>query len=310
VTTERIPLNTFAIGFGLAGLAEVWSVASASLDLSVVAAQVVWAIAAVAWVWLLVAHIVRGVRSGDSLAGQLRHPAQGPIAALVPTTAMLFAGDLLTFSRPAGVILFLIATAVAAVFAGWLVASWLQGGLALESIHGGYLLPTAAASLVGADVAAHAELPALGWALFGVGIFFWVVMTTLIVIRLAFRPSLPDPLVPTMAILVAPPAVGGIAWFALNGLTDEPVAAMIAGLVVLLGLVQLALVPKYRRLRFSLGFWSFTFPAAAVFADAMLWLRITGIPGWQGITIALLTVSTLLVAAIGARSLIEASPSR
>ena len=45
------------------------------------------------------------------------------------------------------------------------------------------------------------------WACFGVGVFFWGVMTGLLLIRLSFRPALPDPLVPTMAILVAPPAV-------------------------------------------------------------------------------------------------------
>jgi tellurite resistance protein len=308
MTTTRIPLNTFAIGFGLAGLAEVWTASSTSLGVTPFAAQIVWAIAAAAWLWLLVAHIVRGAHSADSLVGQLRHPAQGPIAALVPTTAMLLAGDLLTFSRAAGVILFLMATAVAALFAGWLVASWLQGGFELESIHGGYLLPTVAASLVGSGVAAEAGLPLLGWALFGVGVFFWIVMTTLVVIRLAFRPPLPDPLVPTMAILVAPPAVGGIAWFALTGLNDGPVAAMIAGLVVLLVLVQLALLPIYRRLHFSLGFWSFTFPAAAVLTDAILWLRVTEVPGWKGITIGLLALATLLVAGVAARSLTALAP--
>ena len=304
----RIPLNTFAIGFGLAGLAEAWDVAGSSLGLPPFIAQLLWAVAAIAWLWLLVAHLVRGARSGDRLSDQLRHPAQGPIAALVPITAMLLAGDLLTLAPLAGLVLFLVGTVSAAVFAAWLIGSWLQGGLALEAVHGGYLLPTVAAGLVGATVAADAHLELLGWALFGVGIFFWAIMTTLLIIRLAFRPSLPDPLVPTMAILVAPPGVAGIAWFSLTGLQASAIGAMIAGLGVLLLLVQFALLPKYRRLGFSLGFWSFTFPTAAIVTDALLWLRITAPAGWQAITIVLLVIVTALVVAIAARSLRDVFP--
>jgi tellurite resistance protein len=307
--TPRIPLNTFAIGFGLAGLAEVWDAAGTSLGFPSAVAQAFWIIATVAWVWLLVAHIVRGARSQDRLSAQLRHPGQGPIAALLPITGMLIAGDLLTLAKPVGVTLFLVATVVAAVFAAWLIGTWLQGGLALESVHGGYLLPTVAAGFVGADVAARSGLVTLGWALFGVGAFFWVVMTLLVMVRLAFRPSLPDPLVPTMAILVAPPAVGGLAWFALNGLRADPVADMIAGLGVILVLVQVALIPKYRRIGFSLGFWSFTFPTAAVVTDAILWLRLSGNAASQITTAVLLTVLTAMIVTIAIRSLILVAPS-
>ncbi|HEY1532190.1 MAG TPA: transporter [Galbitalea sp.] len=308
--TARIPLNTFAIGFGLAGLAEVWDTAGTSLGFPREIGQSFWLAAAIAWVWLIVAHVVRGSRSGDSLAAQLRHPAQGPIASLVPTTAMLLASELLTVSRPAGLALFLVSVTASALFAGWLIGTWLQGGLLLDSIHGGYLLPTVAAGLVGADVAGQAGLTTLGWALFGVGAFFWLVMTVLVVLRLALRPSLPDPLVPTVMILVAPPAVGGIALFSLGGLAVSIGAAMLLGLTVLLVLVQLAFLPRYRRLTFSLGFWSFTFAIAAVLTDGILWLRLTAVAGWQIFTIILALASTALVVAIAIRSLLLVLPVR
>ena len=304
----RIPLNTFAIGFGLAGLAEAWDVGGVALNLPPVVAQLLWAVAAIAWLWLLVAHLVRGARSSASLVGQLRHPAQGPIAALVPITGMLLAGELFTLLPPAGIALLLLSDVVAGLFAAWLIGTWLQGGLQLEAVHGGYLLPTVAGGLVGADVAAKAGLSSLGWALFGVGVFFWIIMTLLVVLRLAFRPSLPDPLVPTMAILVAPPAVGGLAWFALAGIHADPVATMIAGLGVLFVLIQFALLPKYRRLRFSLGFWSFTFPTAAVVTDAILWAGMAGDPWSRIVPVVLLVALTALVGAIGVRSVLSVFP--
>ena len=309
-TTSRIPLNTFAIGFGLAGFAEAWDAAGVSLRLTPIVGQAFWLGATVAWLWLLVAHTIRGARSDEPLAAQLHNPAQGPIASLAPITGMLISGELLSVAPTVGLVLFVVTLMVAALFAAWLIAKWLQGGLALESVHGGYLLPTVAAGFIGSAVAAKAGLPLLGWGLFGVGGFFWVAMTLLLIIRLAFRPSLPDPLVPTMAILAAPPAVAGLAWFTLSGLHANVVSAMIAGLGVLFFLIQLALLPKYLKLDFSLGFWSFTFPAAAVVTDTFLWLRLMPTPVEEWGTAVLLGALTILIGSIGIRSLLAVFPQR
>lgn len=304
--TSRIPLNTLAVPFGLAGFAETWSYAAPVLRLSPVVPQVFWAVAATAWLWLLGAHVVRGVRvrGHDRLVDQLRHPAQGPLAALVPATAMLLGVDLWRFAPAAGTVLVLVALAVAAGFAAWLLSTWFEGRLALESVHGGYLLPTVAAALVGA-VATH-EVGAgwLSWPCLGVGVFFWVVMTGLLLIRLAFRPALPGPLVPTMAILVAPPAVATVALAALTGDVRSLPTQAVAGLGCLMVLVQLALLPRYVRLGFSLGFWSFVFPAAAVATAAVEWFRAAGAGAgtWAG-TAVVLGLLSVLVAVVGTRSI-------
>ncbi|MCS6560550.1 MULTISPECIES: transporter [Curtobacterium] len=302
-TTSRIPLNTLAVPFGLAGFAETWSYAAPVLHLPTVVPQVFWAIAAIAWVWLLGAHAVRGARVRERLVDQLRHPSQGPIAALVPATAMLLGVDLARFVPVAGQVVVLAAVATAAGFAAWLLSTWFEGRLALESVHGGYLLPTVAAALV-ASVATHeVGVGWLSWPALGVGVFFWGVMTGLLLIRLAFRPALPGPLVPTMAILVAPPAVATLSVFALtDGAVTLPVQA-IAGLGVLMVLVQLALLPRYVRLAFSLGFWSFVFPAAAVATAAVEWFRALALPSAWIPTAALLALLSVLVAVVGARSI-------
>ncbi|GAA1528313.1 hypothetical protein [Kribbella lupini] len=300
---ERLPLSTFAIGFGLAGLAEVWTNASPALGLPRVVPQAFWAVAAVAWCWLIVAHAVRGARSEVPLAQQLHHPAQGSLASLAPVTAMLLAGDLSTYSLGAGRVMFLLALLVSTVFAAWRLASWFEGRLEFESMHPGYLLPTVAPGLVGASVAAGVGFHGLAWALFGVGTFFTVIMTAILVLRLAFHAALADPLLPTTAILLAPPAVAGIAWFALNGGVVDPVAEATAGVGVLLLLVQVVMVPRYRRLRFSLGFWSFTFPFAAAVAWTEEWLELEQTPGWQVTTGILAVLMTAFIAAIAVQSL-------
>ncbi len=299
--TTRIPLNTLAIAFGLAGLADAWNAGSLALDLPSGVGDVFWGIAAIAWLWLLVAHARRGSRAVGTLASQLRHPLQGPVAALAPVVGMLLGADLYRFFPLAGQILVIVFMAVTALFAGWLVSIWLGGSLDLESLHGGYLLPTVAGGFIAATAAAEVGLATLAVGAFAVGTFFWVVMFTLITARLMFRPALPAPLAPTLAILVAPPAVAGTAWF-LIAPTPGPVDYALAGMTVLMLVVQVALVPRYRKLPFTLGFWSFTFPFAAVAGYAIGWLNLLRPVGWHILVVAVLVAVTALVGAIAVRS--------
>jgi len=69
VSTEkkavRLPLNTFAIGLGIAGIAEAWTAAEPVLEFPRYVGAAVWVVAAIAWVWLIAAHLARGRKSDE-----------------------------------------------------------------------------------------------------------------------------------------------------------------------------------------------------------------------------------------------------
>lgn len=301
--SSRIPLNTFAIPFGLLGLARSWSTAVLALQWPAWIAEVFWVIAAVALLSLLIGHGLRGRHAQERLVEQLRHPAQAPVAAIVPVGVMLIGAHLHPYSIIASQILVYAAIVASLVFAGWLIAGWITQGLVFDAIHGGYLLPTVAAGFIAAEAAAAVGNTALAVAGFGVGLVFWVVIFTLLLARVAFRPTLPDPLMPTLAILAAPPAVGGLAWFSINGNRADAVGEALLGITVLMMVLQIALLPTYRRLAFSLGFWSFTFPFAAVSTQLMVWSSISRFVGWQAVIIVSLASISILIAGIAIKSL-------
>lgn len=305
----RIPMNTFGIAFGLAGLADTWSLATGTLGAPAAVAVTLWVLTTVAWVWLVVAHAVRGRRSAERLVDQLRNPAQGPIAALVPIVGMLIGAEVYEFLPALGVGLMVAFIVVAALFAGWLLAQWSRGLLHIEDVHGGYFLPTVAGGFIAATSAGTIGLHGLGLGAFAVSVFFWVVVGALILTRTTLKGQLPAPLVPTLAIYIAPPAVGGIAWFSLNGGHADPVAYSLAGLTVVLALMQIGLIPAYRQLTFSTGFWSFTFPFAAVARQAIDWLDIERPALWQLWAWLVVAAITVFIAAIGIRWLFSTRPA-
>jgi tellurite resistance protein len=300
----RVPLNTLAIPLGLAGLAQVWTVGTTALGLPSGLGQAFWLTAAISWVWTLAVHVHRGTRSDHSLSHQLMHFAQGPLAALLPIAAMLIGAGLYRTVPLAGTVLTLISMAAAAAFAAWILSFWMRGEMPLESVHGGYFLPISAAGLVGALTAAETGLDWLAVGSFAIGIFFWLVISVFFFLRLALRPAMPAPLIPTLAIMIAPPAVAAAAWFRISGGQPNHLFEGLSAMTAFMVLIQIMLLPRYRALPFSLGFWSFTFPVASVAALGITWLHQLQPFAWQAITVAVLAAVTALVLAIATKSIL------
>ncbi|GAA3632587.1 hypothetical protein GCM10022200_14400 [Microbacterium awajiense] len=306
---ERIPLNTLAIPFGTAGLAEVWTAVADALDWSRAVVAVAWGAAAVVWAAMIVAHVRRGIVTGLPLAAQLRHPVQGPIAVLaLVVPVLLSAAALRVWPDPArgAVAVTVVATLL---FSAWFIGRLIAGGVPADAVHGGYFLPTVAAGYICAYGLAQAGWRGIAIGCVAFATLAWVATLAVVVARLAVRPPLPDVLVPTLAIIVAPPAVGGLAWFAVTDGRIDDLQWALAGVFAVMVAVQVALVPLYRRTAFTLGFWSFTFPYAAAVTYAIVWLSAAAeAPGAAGAASAVLAVVlaaaiTLFVVAIAVRSL-------
>ena len=187
---------------------------------------------------------------------------------------------------------------------GWFTGQWIYQPLDLDRFHPGYFLPTVAGGLVAAAGAGAVGQRRLAEVMFGMGVVCWIVLGSIILGRLLFRPLLPPALVPTLAIEVAPAAVASLAWFEIHGGTIDRVAAFLAGYGLLMVLAQLRLLPAYLRLRFMLGTWAFTFSWAAVDTAGIIWLERTRPVGYRVWQYVLVAAISLLIGGIAARTLV------
>ncbi|ROS74074.1 tellurite resistance protein [Curtobacterium sp. PhB130] len=148
---------------------------------------------------------------------------------------------------------------------------------------------------------------------FAVGILFWLLIGAMLIARLATGPAIAPALLPTLAILSAPPAVAGNAFWVITGGAPSVVHTVLAGTMVALLLPHLFLVRRYVATGFAIGFWAMTFTAAAS-ATYGVRLLATGDLGLLGNVAAwtVVGVATALVGTIAIRSLglIRAAHSR
>jgi tellurite resistance protein len=112
-------------------------------------------------------------------------------------------------------------------------------------------------------------------------------------LRLFTQPALPTPLIPKMAIELAPPVVAGSTWFTINGNQPDAIAFLLAGYGLLMVMVQIRLVPAYRRVPFGPGSWAYAFSYAAAVTVTIRWLAAAQVDQQVAAIYVLLAVTTL-----------------
>jgi tellurite resistance protein len=296
-----VPPNFLAIPFGLAGLGVVWRTMADGYGAPNAVANVLLVMATVTLIEVVVAQLARGPRQ---IAADLRDSALSPFVALAFIVPIVIAGGVVSVAPSLAKSVFIGALIPAALMGGWLTGQWIAGDLDINKAHPGYFLPTVAGGFLSAQVAPHVGLHSLGMLCFGVGVGCWLLLGSVILNRLLFTSLPPAALMPTLAIEVAPPAVAGNAYFALHGLRADTASYALAGYAVLMVLVQVRLLPLYLRLRFTPGFWAFTFSWSAVALLALHWLALAHPADQRALAWLVCSAVTVLVAGIAVRTVV------
>jgi len=91
----------------------------------------------------------------------------------------------------------------------------------------------------------------------------WLVLLTLVMNRLMFHDPLPGRMVPTLMILIAPPAVAFTAWLRISGEVG-PFGHFLLSVAYVFALLVVTQAPKFRTMPFALSWWALSFPIAAL----------------------------------------------
>jgi len=165
-------------------------------------------------------------------------------------------------------------------------------------IVGNILVPIAGAPLGFMEVS---------WFYFSIGLMMWISLLAVLLNRFFFHPMIPSKLLPTLFILIAPPAVGFLAWLKLHNGQMDDVARIFYYFGLFITLLMLAQARYFVKLQFALPWWAYTFPMAAITISSMVMLEKVGGSFFAWLAPALLVFLLLLVSLISVRTLMAMS---
>src|SRR5690625_2734047 len=211
--------------------------------------------------WFLFNLVVFGFRSiqfPKEVKHRFSHPIQMNFFAAISISFLLMAVLFLPYSTTAAFILWIIG----AVMQFSLTIIFLHNIIWSDSFAFMHFTPLSFLPIVGNLVVpiAGSELAPiqLNWFFFGFGITFSIIYLTFMFNRLFFRKQLPGKMLPTIFIIMAPPAVAFVAYINITNSLDL-FANILYGVALFFGFLLLMQLPKIFSQQFAVPFWAMLF---------------------------------------------------
>ncbi len=300
-TTERqsrlkfFPVSFFAMVMGLSGLTLAWHKGQHALGLSFPVGHALAAFTLAIFIVLGIIYLMKFVRYPQAVIGELNHPVMMAFFPAISISLLLLSICMLPLHETFALVLWSVGVAAHLVLTLHVVRSWVHH----DKFQLGHLNPAWFIPAVGNVIAPIAGVELgyveISWFFFSVGISFWVILMAIVFNRMLFHDPLPAMLLPTLFILIAPPAVGFISYLKLNGGQLDAFAHILYYLALFFAMLMAIDVPRFARLPFFLSWWAYSFPMAAMTIATFVMAVKTGAPFFASLAIVLLVLLTLLI---------------
>jgi len=299
---ERFPISVFSVVMGLGGFALALRAADDHLGLpSAGMGLAVTVVTSVLFLALLGLYGLKGARYPSAVAAEWAHPAKISFFPTLSISLILLSAAWLPHAPGLARALIVAGSSLQLVLTVAVLSAWLyQTTFEVQHSNPAWFIPLVGNVLV--PIAGVSQLSAeTSWFFFSVGMVFWLLLFAILLNRLIFHSPLPEKLVPTFFIFIAPPAVGFIAYLGLTGGLD-PFARVLYYTALFLTLLLLVQLPRFSRVVFGLSWWAYSFPLAAVTVASALMHAHTGLPLFRLVALGLLALLTVLVAVLVVRT--------
>lgn len=271
---QALPLPLLASVMGIAGLGLAWRKLESLHGWPMLASQLLGWLGLVMLLVFLLAYAGKYRRNPQAVRNELGHPLRINFLPALSISLVLLGALLQAEWALAGALLWQLGAALQLFFSIVIINRWFGGEQPVVAINPAWFIPP-----VGLIVVPLAAVPAgwqeVAWLFFAAGLVFWLILCAIVLQRLITGPALEPSLMPTLAILLAPPAVGSVSALLLAG---EPsvLVRLLYGSSVLIALLLLARAPSFTRLPFYPSWWAWSFPSAAFVAATLHYMEALG----------------------------------
>ncbi len=300
---RNLPVNLFASVMGIAGLSLAWRQASQQFGATPLIAETIGILALAVFAALGAGYLAKVARHPDAVLNEYRHPVAGNFFGTITIAILLLSAVVAPYHQGVAQTLWTVGSVLTIALCFAIASRLLRGKIDAAHAVPPWFIPGVATL----DIAVTGGAMPMPWAhelnLFAlaVGTMIALLFFTMIMARMIHHDPLPAAMVPSMLILMAPFAVGFLAYTSFTQRVDA-----FAGLLFYFGLfIFLALAPKvFRRgVPFATGWWAISFPLAALASAALKYATFAPVWPIQAIAVILLGLLSVAIAVLSFKTL-------
>ncbi len=291
---ENFPITFLPSVMGLAGLAIVFLKFQHEFGVSAPIGQGVLFLVSAWFVFLIGVQVLRLLRYPEAFANDFNHPIRSNFFPAISISLLLFSiGFLEIGNTEISRILWYIATPLHLVLLLKILHNWFHKSYKIDSFNPAWFIPVVGPLLVPIAGVSFAS-PEISWLFFATGFVFWILLMAVLVSRIFFHNPMPQKLIPTLFILMAPPSVGFIAYIKLTHSLD-PFARIMFYFGIFTFIMLLTMIKRFKEVPFFLSWWAYTFPLASFTISQFLMFKLTGFVIFRQAAFGMTLVTTVTI---------------
>ena len=272
---KNFPISFFSITLGLAGFTVAWQKAEHLLGWNFGLSPILFTIVVLLFTTTTLIYLNKWIMFPQEVKKEFSDPVKinffPIIAKILLLLSILFMNvHLMQYSK-----IFWILGVIAQLGFGMIILTfWMhKDRFELKHISPAIFMPVVGNVLIPIAGVKHAS-PEVSWFFFSVGIIFWIVLMAIVLNRIIFHHPLKEKLIPTFFILMAPSAVGFIAYVKLTNNIDIS-ARILYYFSMFIFFLFLFQFKYFSKIKFYLSSWAYSFPLDAFIIASFLLLHKT-----------------------------------
>lgn len=260
---KNFPISWFATIMGLAGLTIAWHKAEAVYQFALHPSQYLAYITMAAFILVTTIYLLKLLTYRDAVIAEINHPVRLSFFPAFSIALILLSIVFLQSFETFSAVLWMTGTLTHLLFTLYVLNAWISHShFEIKHINPAWFIPVVGNILVPIAGVHHAPVD-VSWFFFSIGLVFWILLFAMVLYRMFFHDPIPAKLFPTLFILIAPPAIGFVSYLKINGDIDN-FARILYFMGLFLTLMLFTQFTRFRRLKFFLSWWAYSFPLAAI----------------------------------------------
>ena len=265
---QFFPVMMFAIIMGLSGLTLVFKKMSELFNSLHVLPLIFSYFTVFMFALVLITYTFKIVKYPQEVKKEWSHPIRINFFAAVSISLVLVSMITKDMNSSFSFVLFILGAVLHLFFTFNTLSFWINQTLDIQHSNPAWFIPIVGNLIVpvgGVGLISNSILMFY----FSIGIFFWVIMLSIILNRIIFHKQFAVKFMPTLFILIAPPSVGLLAYFKMFHVLDT-FALILYNLGLFFTLLVLFMYKKFLNIKFFISWWAFTFPLATIALATLL----------------------------------------
>lgn len=291
---QNFPISFFAVVMGLAGAAIAWQRTETLWGWNGITGSALLWLSGLTYLLIFIIYLTKSFHHGSEVKKEFKNITKLAFFPTITISLLLLSIAAMNSYPAFSQALWFVGTVGHLFFSVAIISIWIRHpSLEINHISPAWFIPVVGNILVPITGVAYAPAE-ISWFFFSIGLVFWIALFTILLYRLIFHNPLPERLLPTLFILIAPPAVGFIAYVKLMGAVDSMARILyyFALFVFILMIPQLRMLSK---IKYYLSWWAYTFPMAALTIATILMYHQVQIDLFKYLALTLLILLSVII---------------